>query len=279
MLSFGCSIGDELATLKTLFPSARVHGCDADPLALEVAERTVGHLAAVFRSDADEAVRRGPFHLICAFSSLCINPAKPNLSDRFPFGQFADIIALFADALVPDGILALFNTNYLLAHTPSGSLFDVLRPDTVHRNGWVDVHTPEGQRFLRAQPTPASYAQVVEADAGLQDEWDLIDCLYIRRPAHASGARRVVPVEFYDPHDDLALTKVAEWVRSDLDSLPRERRDGYIDIRRVFRLFREQESARPWVEQEVWRGSIHGGGPIPTGTLGRSPVYESAGWI
>src|SRR4051794_27615770 len=79
VLSFGCSIGDELASLKTLFPNARISGCDINPLALEVSQRTMGSFADVFHSSDEAILERGPYHLICAFSALCINPSPADL--------------------------------------------------------------------------------------------------------------------------------------------------------------------------------------------------------
>ncbi|NKC30391.1 class I SAM-dependent methyltransferase [Falsiroseomonas selenitidurans] len=95
ILSFGCSIGEELVTLRVLFPEAEIFGCDIDPLALKVAQARVGHLANVFKSDEAAIAARGPFDLICAFSSLCINPMPPAavMQRQLPFSLFDDLVA------------------------------------------------------------------------------------------------------------------------------------------------------------------------------------------
>jgi trans-aconitate methyltransferase len=274
ILSFGCSIGDELDSLKTIFPDAHVRGCDINPLALEVATRTTAGFAEVFYSDDDAITQRAPYHLICAFSSLCINPSPPDLPERYPFSRFESVIDLFVRSLAPGGMLALFNTSYILGDTGSAAKLYIYRPDTVHRSGWVDVYTPAGERVLRAKPTLASYAQVVESAHGI-DDWDLIDCLFIRRPDDAAGAREVVPVSMFDPQDQLEPVLMTEWERSDLDSVPPEEQEGYLDFRRHFRLFRGKaaENGRSPVllEQEVWRDSLRGE-PIHVGTTGRGIV-------
>ncbi len=44
VLSFGCSIGDEIATLNFLMSGAEIFGCEIDPHALKMSKATVGIL-------------------------------------------------------------------------------------------------------------------------------------------------------------------------------------------------------------------------------------------
>ena len=270
-LSFGCSIGDELASIKTLMPDAEIHGADINRLALEVAERTTGAFAQVFLSDEAEIARRGPFQLVCAFSSLCINPSPPDLPERYPFARFERVVELFSEVLVPGGVLALFNTSYLFQHASAYGRFDVLRPDHVMRNGWVDVYAPDGARLLRAKPTPASYAQVLESADGIEDDWHLIDSLFVRRDDATATGREILPLTLYDPLPDQPSSQVAEWERSDLDSLAPEDHEGYVDFRHTYRIFRTEAGAS-LLERDVRRDSVLGGPPITVGPIGRHPL-------
>src|ERR1700677_3472196 len=95
LLSFGCSIGDELASLRLAFPKARVLGCDLDALALATAKQTVGELAEVFLASEAALRARAPFDLICALSSLCVHP-PPNqpFVKVFPFERFAAVAGM-----------------------------------------------------------------------------------------------------------------------------------------------------------------------------------------
>jgi hypothetical protein len=137
----------------------------------------------------------------------------------------------------------------------------------------VDVYAPDGHRLVRAKPTPASYAQVLESVVGLTDDWDLIDGLFVLRPD--SRADPTVFIEaLYDPEADREFSLEFEWTRSDLDSLPDDKRDeGYIDFRRTFRIFREHAAHDPmWIEQEIWRDSVFAADPIRIGISGRNLI-------
>src|SRR5690606_36931167 len=67
ILSFGCSHGLELATLKACFPDASIFGCDVNESALADAAR-VHDSICVFKS-VPEAIRAfGPFDIVFAMS-------------------------------------------------------------------------------------------------------------------------------------------------------------------------------------------------------------------
>ena len=273
VLSFGCSLGDELATLKAFFPGGDILGCDVNPHALEVAQRSMGSFADVFRSTPDAIRDRGPFDVICAFNSLCRHPAPADIAAAFSFVAFSGVMDLFAQVLAPGGVLALFNTNYLLQHTAAAALFDTVRSDSLVRNGWVDVYAPDGARIMRSAATPASYAQTIESSAGLHDDWDLVDSVFVRRSGPVSGsARQVIPFDRYNPQLQVEMDPLIEWTRSDLDPLSPDRRPGYVDVRRRYRLFKERGSSNIWLEKDVWRSSVLGQEDLHVARVGRARV-------
>lgn len=268
VLSFGCSIGDELATLRIMFPGARLHGCDIHPTALAAAQASVGHFADVFTSSDEAVAARGPYDLICAFSSLCLNPPpKGPFAAAFPFARFEQILDLFAAVLKPGGVLALYNTSYLLRHASAARTFDILRSDQIAKNGFVDLHAPDGARLLKALPTLVGRAHRVENRADLTD-WDLVDCLFIRRDG--PGPSAVQTVAGYDPRPDVRRTEIAAWTRSELDTVPAEERQDLIEISRVFRLFADGSGAT-FVEHDIHRSRLDGG-DMAVGTVGLHPI-------
>ena len=57
ILSFGCSTGEELVTLRTLFPSADLFGCDTDWYNLQCARAMLKRSALVFHSSDQEVAQ------------------------------------------------------------------------------------------------------------------------------------------------------------------------------------------------------------------------------
>ncbi len=255
ILSFGCSIGDELATLRVLFPQAEIHGCDIDEEALVRARDSVGHLAGVFLSDEAEILRRGPYDLICAFSSLCIHPfrSEEETARIFPFTRFESMIGLFHDCLRDGGILATRNMNYLLADTRHGPAFSTVRSNAIVRSGFVPILRPDGGLIFNALHAPAGPVHFIQ-DSGTARDAMLADCLFRKR----AGA---------DAHIDLNLGALADpevthietaaWQRSNLDTLAPARRMGAVEFVTGFRAFTPREpGGMTYLEQTMRRRSI-----------------------
>ena len=117
LLSFGCSTGEEIVTLRWFFPDAEIFGCDTEPDILKIAQGAVGHLAAIFKSDRDAIEARGPFDLINCSAVLCLNPPT-DIAARFPSARFDEIVALLDGVLRPGGLIAITNASYRFAASP-----------------------------------------------------------------------------------------------------------------------------------------------------------------
>jgi len=198
ILSFGCSIGDELVTLRCLFPDAEIVGCDIDPANLAKAAASAGNAAHVVRSDEATLRSLAPFDLITAMSVLCRNPKPQNFTTAFPFTRFDETTGLLAELLAPGGLLALVNTSYRFRDSSAFSAFDPVRSDIIWRSGFVDVMTPEGRDFLIQDRGCYRLAP------GLQigDDEELTDSLWEIRPDGRLPAIHWVyaaPVPEYEP--------------------------------------------------------------------------------
>jgi chemotaxis methyl-accepting protein methylase len=92
VLSFGCSTGEELSTLRAYFPDATIFGCDANSAALQIAKDSARKSAAIlFPSEARHIQSFAPFDIIFAMSVLCKWPnthKTENIFPIFPFSQF-----------------------------------------------------------------------------------------------------------------------------------------------------------------------------------------------
>ncbi len=259
ILSFGCSIGDELATLRSLFPRARLQGCDINREALAIATASVGHLAEVFESDEAAIRARGPYDLICAFSVLCVNPMpKPEEMPRiFPFSQFEDMVGLLAGVLKPGGLLALKNTSYLFSQTEAFADFDICRIGSTYQNGYVAVLHKDQRIALSIQNTLTLPMHRIVDVEGLSD-WDFIDSLFRKRGG--PGGQEIIPISVIQDRPP-GSREIGRWTRSNLDMLrPGVDRTGLLEIRQEFVSFTSSgHPGRVLLEQTSLRQPLDGG--------------------
>ena len=120
ILSFGCSIGFEMKTLRAYFPDASIFGCDTSIEALGAAQRNLREDPGIVFYSTPQAIDAfGPFDIILAMSVLCQFPANSQVDNL----DFAVPVPLVRDAvhqpgprnLRPGGLFCLVNANYLFS--------------------------------------------------------------------------------------------------------------------------------------------------------------------
>lgn len=180
VLSFGCSVGDEITTLRLFLSEATVFACDIVPEVVAISKaRFAGDPSVhVFVSDWHEIAAHGPYDLIMASAVLCLNPSPANYSEVFPFAKFEEIIERFDQNLSPNGLLVIPNAAYRLADCSVAPRYRPVRSDTVTSNGFVDVFYRDGSPCLRQV---ASFGNPIYSRHGnykdLEDE-SLADCIF-----------------------------------------------------------------------------------------------------
>jgi 2-polyprenyl-3-methyl-5-hydroxy-6-metoxy-1,4-benzoquinol methylase len=134
ILSFGCSTGDEVFSLRRHFPQAFIKGIDVNPgniavckrrarragdtrLAFETAGSTAGEPAATYDAIFCMAVLRHG-GLAAADVTRCDHLIR--------FEDFAATVAGFDRCLKPGGLLAIRHSNFRLGDTPTGTNFTPL---------------------------------------------------------------------------------------------------------------------------------------------------------
>jgi len=119
LLSFGCSTGEEVVTLRNHFQDAFIVGVEINPRSLAICRaRSLDDRIVFLASDRDSVWRRGPFDAIFCLAVLQRHPSKvardapANLAPIYPFARFDDQIRQFERMLKPGGLLVVHAKAY-----------------------------------------------------------------------------------------------------------------------------------------------------------------------
>lgn len=230
ILSFGCATGEEIVTLRSIFPDADLYGCEIEPVALEEAIATTGHLATIFKSDRAAIRDHGPFDLINCASVLCLNPPT-DMQKLFPPEEFDELLGVLDSALLPGGLLALTNASYRLQDSPFAPAYDPIRSDIVFSSGFVNIYAHDRRPFLERirRPSYVAFRRGIAFD--IREEEELADSLFRKRLPGETAAPRFltlapVPASFEERF---------AFDRSNLVGLPAAQRVNAIEVVRRYR--------------------------------------------
>jgi SAM-dependent methyltransferase len=115
ILSFGCSTGEECATLKLYFPQAKVVGADVNPVSLCKARWRYGSDSVSFAYASDLALKlRAPFDVIFCLTVLRDTrlDAEASIREAYPFDRFDERVTLLHSLLKPGGLLVFHGNMY-----------------------------------------------------------------------------------------------------------------------------------------------------------------------
>jgi len=133
ILSFGCSTGEEVLTLREYFPAATIIGSEINRELLRICRGRAVDERIEFIGAAKEGIdRRAPFDAIFCNAVLQRDPQRvtrnrvTSLRKVYPFEKFDQQIAAFDSWLRPGGMLVVHKTHYLLADTGVSCRFRVL---------------------------------------------------------------------------------------------------------------------------------------------------------
>ena len=250
ILSFGCSTGEEIVTIRSIFPDAEFYGCEIEPVALQEAIATTGHLATIFKSDRAAIRDHGPYDLINCAAVLCLNPPT-DMQKLFPPEDFDDLLSLLDSALRPGGLIALTNASYRLYASPLAPYYDPVRSDIVFSSGFVNVYAHDRRPFLERirRPSYVAFRRGVAFD--ISDEEELADSLFRKRlPGEAPAPRflTLAPVP-------AAFEQQFAFDRSNLVGLSADRKVNAIEIMRHYRFGIDRATGeRGYALQIGWTG-------------------------
>ena len=115
ILSFGCSTGEELLSLRRLMPAARLTGVEINPRARRLAASRTAHDPL---TEVVETLPRGPFDAVLALAVLQREPHRVeaegiiDLARLYPFVRFDTALSALVDRLAEAGLLAVIHAQY-----------------------------------------------------------------------------------------------------------------------------------------------------------------------
>lgn len=157
LLSFGCSTGDELASLRSAFPQGIIRGLDIAPEAI-LACRTrlaLDKRISIARAADTSGEDENAFDAIFCLAVLChgdLTATRARRSDRlFPFVRFEQAVADLARCVAPGGYLFIHGTNFRFSETVTAAKFDVVLKASEEQMP-PDLLYDRGNRILVGEP-------------------------------------------------------------------------------------------------------------------------------
>ncbi|MEH7495076.1 class I SAM-dependent methyltransferase [Neobacillus niacini] len=133
ILSYGCSTGEEVLTLRRYFPNAQIIGTDINKSSLDICRKlSVDDKISFIYSEPSEIQKHGPFDAIFCMAVLQRKPHEiaskgiSSLKKIYPFEKFEQQIIEFDHLINPNGLLIVHFTQYSLLDTKVASKYKVL---------------------------------------------------------------------------------------------------------------------------------------------------------
>jgi hypothetical protein len=170
ILSYGCSTGEEVLTLRRYFPAAFITGAEINRRSLAVCgKHEVDERIAFVYSERTAIAQRGPFDAIFCMAVLQRTPLAiieqgiTDLSHIYPFEKFDRQVAELDELLATGGLLVIRHTQYRLQDASVASKYaplettglDADRGPRFGRNSvrlTGDDGAPHASIFVKATP-------------------------------------------------------------------------------------------------------------------------------
>jgi SAM-dependent methyltransferase len=149
LLSFGCSRGDEVFSLRRIIPAATIRGIDIDPANVAICRTKTGKDGAdglSFTTASDtHGEPDGHYDAIFCLAVLCHGDLTVHRAHRadplLRFDAFEAVVTDFARCLKPGGLLFLHTTNFRFCDTAVSKSFEVIldaQPDQMAPDALFD---------------------------------------------------------------------------------------------------------------------------------------------
>lgn len=133
ILSYGCSTGEEVLTLRRYFPNAQIIGAEINKRSLSICKKLdVDDRIKFIYSTPSEIQKYGPFDAIFCMAVLQRKPHEirskgiTSLKKIYPFEKFEQQVIELDRLINPKGLLIIHYTQYSLLDTKIASKYEVL---------------------------------------------------------------------------------------------------------------------------------------------------------
>jgi len=172
ILSFGCSTGEECATLQRYFPRAEIIGTDINPLIVWTARRRHVSDRIRFVHARDRVLSaHGLFDVIFCLTVLRDSRLddQSSIRDTYPFERFDERVRFLHSLLRPAGLLVFYGNMYRFRDSTVAHGYEVI----------PFAHTPVGENITFARD-------------GTNDGAQYLDVLFRKRAATSRSSADVV---------------------------------------------------------------------------------------
>lgn len=134
ILSFGCSTGEEVFTLRRYFPAARIKGIDINPANIAICERRLAEQGdagiGFVRADSTRGEADGAYDALFCMAVLrhgsLGDPNVTRCDHLLRFADFENAVADFSRCLRRGGLLAMAHSNFRFTDTRASADFETL---------------------------------------------------------------------------------------------------------------------------------------------------------
>jgi hypothetical protein len=154
ILSFGCSDGTECRTLAEMYftrPGDIIVGVDINTKILETAKASNSLPRIRYETSDPKTIRRlGPYDAVFAMSVLCRWPdteTMTDISEVYPFRRFQNVVRFLSSNLKRGGILAVYNSSYLVEHADLRGAIVPLHISAIASAGFVKKFGRDGREI------------------------------------------------------------------------------------------------------------------------------------
>jgi len=141
ILSYGCSTGEELITLKEYFPTATIVGADVNKYCLKQAGIKTGNFNPILIYSNEYNIKsHGPYDIIFCMAVLQRTPhmvsdsKMNNIKHLYPFEKFNNQLEKLDTNLKQNGLLVVANSQYLFSSSNIASKYHIYSTVTHYQN-------------------------------------------------------------------------------------------------------------------------------------------------
>jgi SAM-dependent methyltransferase len=166
ILSFGCSTGEEVFTLRRYFPDAAIKGIEVDPARIRICRerlRERGDASISFECAADatgeSAESCDAIFCMAVFRDPALDaPATSSTEGHVSFGDFERGVADLLRCLKPGGLFFVEHSNFRVSDTISAAALEpVLHADPARSGNRPGLYGRDGKRIHGAEDLALGY--------------------------------------------------------------------------------------------------------------------------